>query len=596
MADATGTTSYEYDARDRLKTKATPFGTLTYTYDKLGELKTVRSSNQNGVSVDYGYDQLSRLHAVTDNRLAVNNVTTSSYDDVGNLEGYTYGNGVRHAYTYNSLNRLTDLTVGRLGAAVNSYSYTLGAAGNRESVTESGGRRVAYTYDALYRLKSETVTGDSQGVNGRVDYDYDDVGNRLTRTSTLAGVTPQSSTYDRNDRLTSDTYDGNGNTKRSAGVGYTYDWENRLTEANDGAVQYAYDGDGSRVSKTVAGVTTTYLVDTNNPTGYAQVAEELQGGQVTRQYAYGSDLISERQLIGGQWALSYYGYDGHGSVRSLTDASGAVTDTYTYDAFGTLISRTGTTPNEYLYAGERYDAETGMYHLRARYMDPSMGRFRTMDSYEGSVSNPRSLGKYLYVNDNPVSFTDPSGHFPSPYSQQFGYAVEEEIAKIYRKDHPNNPNVTFGAQAGIGFVENLKPDILNHDLRTFLEIKPLSISGVAKGRAQLLAYQISLGLGAGYEPEERWAPSEHFIYPMGKLTVFFNAEGILFYTDEQEVMEEALTATTITAAAKILSIIGGSGMVSELGQVRTLVNLGVRAGQVQLEGEVMAAEVQGGWL
>ena len=82
---------------------------------------------------------------------------------------------------------------------------------------------------------------------------------------------------------------------------------------------------------------------------------------MARAYAYGRQLISQRQLTGGQWSVSYYGYDGHGSVRFLTDQTGAVTDTYAYDAFGTLIEQSGTTPNEYLYAGERYDSETGMY-------------------------------------------------------------------------------------------------------------------------------------------------------------------------------------------------------------------------------------------
>jgi hypothetical protein len=80
------------------------------------------------------------------------------------------------------------------------------------------------------------------------------------------------------------------------------------------------------VAKTVGGVTTHYLVDTNSLTGYAQVAEELRGGAVVRQYTYGHDLVSQRQLVGGEWSASYYGYDGHGSVRLLTDAAGAVTD------------------------------------------------------------------------------------------------------------------------------------------------------------------------------------------------------------------------------------------------------------------------------
>ena len=97
-------------------------------------------------------------------------------------------------------------------------------------------------------------------------------------------------------------------------------------------------------------------------------------------------------------------------MRTLTDASGAVTDTYTYDAFGGLTGRTGSTPNEYLYAGERFDPETGLYHLRARYMRPETGRFFSMDSYEGSPSDPASLHKYTYAEADPVNRIDPTGH------------------------------------------------------------------------------------------------------------------------------------------------------------------------------------------
>jgi RHS repeat-associated protein len=98
-------------------------------------------------------------------------------------------------------------------------------------------------------------------------------------------------------------------------------------------------------------------------------------------------------------------------VRFLTDASAAITDTYTYDAFGNLISRTGTTSNDYLYSGEQLDSNLGFYYLRARYMDPSSGRFSSMDSYEGSCSDPRSLHKFSYANNSPADVVDPSGHF-----------------------------------------------------------------------------------------------------------------------------------------------------------------------------------------
>ena len=102
-----------------------------------------------------------------------------------------------------------------------------------------------------------------------------------------------------------------------------------------GAVTLVYDGDGNRVAETVGGSTTQYLVDTLNPTGYAQVMDELVSGAVTRTYTYGYQRISENQKIGTTQTISFYGYDGHGNVRFLmTGTTGTVTDTYVYDAFG----------------------------------------------------------------------------------------------------------------------------------------------------------------------------------------------------------------------------------------------------------------------
>jgi RHS repeat-associated protein len=140
------------------------------------------------------------------------------------------------------------------------------------------------------------------------------------------------------------------------------------------------------------------------------VLDELQGGAVTRTYSYGLELINERQSIVGTPTTSFYGYDGHGSVRFLTSSTGAVTDTYNYDAFGTLISSTGSTPNSYLFAGEQFDPVLGIYYNRARYYDQRQGRFWTMDTWEGDLQSPISLHKYLYVSSDPVNRRDLSGH------------------------------------------------------------------------------------------------------------------------------------------------------------------------------------------
>jgi RHS repeat-associated protein len=160
----------------------------------------------------------------------------------------------------------------------------------------------------------------------------------------------------------------------------------------------------------VGGVTTYYLMDDRNPSGYAQVVEEITASagatNLTKVYAYGLDLISRQQP---GVATNYYGHDGHGSVRYLTGTSGDITDTYTYDAFGNLIASSGSTENNYLYCGEQYDPQLKFYYNRARYLNPDTGRFWTMDTFAGNNEDPLSLHKYLYCQDEPVDGTDPSG-------------------------------------------------------------------------------------------------------------------------------------------------------------------------------------------
>jgi YD repeat-containing protein len=132
-------------------------------------------------------------------------------------------------------------------------------------VAELNGRNVSYGYDNDYRLQSETITGDTGGNNGAENYTCNFVGNHKTLTSTIPSLPGSVSySYDANDRLITDTYDNYGNPIVSLGVTNTYDFEDHML--THGAVRMVYDGDGNRVSETVGGVTTTYLVDTLNPT------------------------------------------------------------------------------------------------------------------------------------------------------------------------------------------------------------------------------------------------------------------------------------------------------------------------------------------
>ncbi len=432
--------------------KQGPEGTLSYTYYNHGELESVKSSITNGTNVSYTYDSLNRLTTVNDTHWTGN--TSYTYDPFGNLASVNKPNGESVTYTYDVLNRLNSMAATVNGSSIRSYTYTLGPNGNRTNVAELSNRAVTYTYDDLYRLTGEIVSSDPATQNiGAISYQYDAVGNRTNRTSGITAISSQNSlSYDSDDRLTNSgyVYDNNGSTTTDPNGTYVYDSLGRMTQATVGSslTAYTYDGDGNKVQQVVnngsGAVTTSYLVDSTNPTGYAQVLEENQGSGVNLVYTYGTSRISEDQYNGASWMLSYYGYDGQGSVRYLTDSTGTITDTYDYDAFGTLINQThlGTpTPNEFFYDAEQLDPNTGFVNLRARWMNPGIGRFQTMDSFEGDQEDPPSLHKYYFTSNNPINEVDPTGHDSKDYwppdivdavyeKYRGGILTDEEVADI----------------------------------------------------------------------------------------------------------------------------------------------------------------------
>jgi len=409
VADASGTTSFTYDDRNRLLSQTNPDLTfLNYTYDAAGNRTSVQTPNG---TTTYTFDELNRLFTAVDPSA---NTTSYTYDAVGNRTSVAYPNGTTAYYTYDELNRLTYLENVRSNLTViSSYAYTLGLSGNRTQVVEHDGRTVDYVYDDLYRLTQENILDPTNG-NKTFTYAYDAVGNRLTKTEDLATT---NYTYDANDRLTtegSNTYgwDENGNqiskTDGSETTTYVFDYENRLVSATTptSSISYFYDADSIRKGQDVDGTITNYLVDKNRP--YAQVLEETGNlGGLIASYVYGDDLISQDRTGG----VSYYHYDGLGSTRALTDELEAATDTYAYEALGTVLASVGNTPNNYLFTGEQFDPNVGFYYLRARWMSPELGRFVSMDSFTGFDHAPASLHKYIYAEARPEDRVDPSGEF-----------------------------------------------------------------------------------------------------------------------------------------------------------------------------------------
>jgi RHS repeat-associated protein len=206
-------------------------------------------------------------------------------------------------------------------------------------------------------------------------------------------------------------YDDNGSltskTEGAASTTYTYNLQNRLEMADDGTtvVSYEYDTHGIRTQKDVDGAATDYLIDPYNPTGYAQVFVESDGVADTA-YIIGSDIIGKATDSADP---EYLLYDGHGSVRQLTDPCGLVLDNYNYDGYGNALNFT---PADGLYyTGEMFDSHLDFYYNRARYYNPAVGRFNRLDPFAGSPQDPQSLHKYLYAHCNPINNLDPSGRY-----------------------------------------------------------------------------------------------------------------------------------------------------------------------------------------
>ncbi len=152
-------------------------------------------------------------------------------------------------------------------------------------------------------------------------------------------------------------------------------------------------------------------MDDQNPTGYAQVLAEFNtlSNAPSVFHTWGLTLISSKRISGN---LTYFGYDGQGSIRYVLDhpAAATILSAFDYDAYGNLLAGAPTDANLYRYTAQPWDPDLGLYYLRARYYQPTLGRFLTGDSYEGSQTDPLSLHKYLYCQGDPVNGTDPTGH------------------------------------------------------------------------------------------------------------------------------------------------------------------------------------------
>ena len=397
--DPTGSYGFSYDNMGRLIGATTSYSFMAgqtfsngYGYDAASNRTSFKSPD--GSTVQYTYDTLNRLNNVSDSWAGSFGF---SYDPLGRRTQLTRPNGISTTYQYDTLSRL--LSVLHNGANDGAtYSYDL--AGNRISKQNVlTGISETYTYDLIYELTQVT-----QAVNTTESYSYDPAGNRL---SSLLGQYA----YNTSNELTafasnSYAYDKNGNmlSKTNAGsvTSYVWDWESRLSSialpSNTGTIGFRYDPFGRRIQKTSPNGVTIYLYD-----GQKIAAEISSTGSVMASYAQGAGIDEPLAMQRGGNAV-YYHADALGSVTSFTNASAQTVATYVYDSFGNTTATEGIS-NSFRYTGREDDSARGLYYYRARYYDPTIGRFVSEDPLRfADLSN-----FYVYVHNRPVNATDPTG-------------------------------------------------------------------------------------------------------------------------------------------------------------------------------------------
>ena len=161
---------------------------------------------------------------------------------------------------------------------------------------------------------------------------------------------------------------------------------------------------------------TEYVNDTNRQYTEVLTAYNINSGTDRESYTYAGQMrISKnrfwneaRDLDHDQ--MSYYLYDGRGSVTANTWYNGMVTAAYQYDPYGQMEHGSTKHTDFYGYNGESYNPNTGLVYLRARYYNAGQGRFFQEDTYAGTAADPLTQNRYAYVKNSPLNYIDPSGH------------------------------------------------------------------------------------------------------------------------------------------------------------------------------------------
>ena len=437
------TTQSEYDLANRpVRVKTAEAGQHVYTgqvaydnvYGNLSEFTEKVGENRQEFGTKFGYDDENRPALLT---------YSASGKEIG-----------QSTTTIDKLNRTTFSAV-KLGSKTFTSEYHFAAGGYGtgsvtnlvSSITQPGcncgygyddngniasatlnGKWTGYTYDALGQLIQVNDHSDTRsGASGTTwKYTYDLGGNILKKerfayadtTNPLETVTYTYGDANWRDKLTAVNgnaiaYDAIGNPLNDGT--WTYTWQNgrQLQKMQKSGVtaEFVYNADGLRVQKMVNGVVTKYTLHGKNVVHMTSGADELH-------FFYDAQNKPAVVIFNG---IAYaYLYDLQGDVIGLVDNNGTQMVSYTYDAWGKMLSKTGTlastlgTIQPFRYRGYALDEETELYYNQSRFYNPSIARFITADTTGVLTASLKSLTEknlFAYCDNNPVMRKDIDGAF-----------------------------------------------------------------------------------------------------------------------------------------------------------------------------------------
>jgi RHS repeat-associated protein len=384
-------TESKFDALDRLYQLILPDGeTLTHTYAADGLLSQLGSS-------------------VSSSTL----LSGVQYTALGQPKRYTLGSGTtaegRHTYyglegvptsggVFGAL-KTQELQQGSSAHLVHRVlSYDL--AGKLSAVNDLvHGEHVSFAYDDLDRLLSA-------GAPLNESYQYNAIGNLVSKNGQALSYGDAAHKHAVTSfNGTAYSYDANGSMTARGGQSLSYDPERRpvrLAQGGQTVWRAAYDGDGVRRKRLDANGTVHYLGAYERNVGNGQDTSET----VTKYYAALGRLIAFRK----NGSLRWVGTDHLGSTVRVANANFAALDQMRYTPWGVSRDAGTNLDTDHKFTSQVEDASLRLYWYVSRAYDPALGRFTCPDSIVPNPGNPQSLNRYSYVRNNPLGYTDPTGH------------------------------------------------------------------------------------------------------------------------------------------------------------------------------------------